>query len=193
MKKTVIIKCIVQTFVLLAFWGGLSEADIYSYVDKEGVRHFTDSPTKEEMVLYIKKSPEESKGPSYSPDQFDHIILKASREHGVSYSLIKAMIKVESNFNPKAISRMGAKGLMQIMPKNMKDLNITDPFDPYENIMGGTCYIKRMLKRFDGQLLMALAAYNAGPTVVEKYNNIPPYRETRHYVDKVIKYTYKYR
>lgn len=193
MKKTVIIKRVVLTIVLLACWGGLSGADIYSYVDKDGVRHFTDSPTKEEMVLYIKKGPEISQAPSYSSDQFDHIILKASREHGVSYSLIKAMIKVESNFNPRAISRMGAKGLMQIMPKNMKSLDITDPFDPYENIMGGTRYIKQMLKRFDGRLLMALAAYNAGPTVVEKYNKIPPYKETRHYVDKVIKYTFKYR
>lgn len=188
-----VFKCVVLTFVILVFWGGNPQADIYTYIDENGVKHFTDSPSKEEMVLYIKKGPEESTSQIYSSDQFNDIIMKASREHGVAYSLIKALIKVESNFNPQAISRMGAKGLMQIMPKNMKELNISDPFDPYENIMGGTLYIRKMLNRFEGKLVLALAAYNAGPTVVEKYNNIPPYNETRHFVDKVIKYSYQYR
>lgn len=193
MKKNVI-KCVLISCVILVLWGGNPRAEIYSYVDEDGVKHFTDSPTKTEMVLFIDNGSVVSRDKTYySPDQFNDIIMKASSEHGVSYSLIKALIKVESDFNPYAISRMGAKGLMQIMPKNMDELSISDPFDPYENIMGGTFYLRQMLNRFDGELVLALAAYNAGPTVVEKYNNIPPYSETRDFVEKVIKYTYHYR
>ncbi|MBU1168812.1 MAG: lytic transglycosylase domain-containing protein [Proteobacteria bacterium] len=194
MKKNGI-RCVAIHIVLflIGVSVNVTAAEIYKYVDEDGVIHFTDSPTKDEMVLYIKTGPENAKAYPYTPDKYDDIILKASRENGLSFSLIKAIIKVESDFNTYAISRMGAKGLMQIMPKNMKELHINDPYNPYENIMGGTLYLKKMLIRFEGQLILALAAYNAGPTVVEKYNAIPPYKETRHYVDKVLKYNYKYK
>lgn len=192
MKKNVI-----SIFVIFSifFLMGISqpEAEIYKYVDEDGVMHFTDSPNKEEMVLYIRTNPDAERESFNSPDRYNDIILKAARENGISFSLIKALIKVESDFNPYAVSRMGAKGLMQIMPKNMEELNISDPFNPYENIMGGALYLRQMLNRFDGQLILALAAYNAGPTVVEKYNSVPPYKETRLFVDKVIKYNYKYK
>lgn len=169
-------------------------ADIYKYVDENGVMHFTDSPTKEEFILYIKnEEPNDYGNVKYSPETYNDIILKASKKNGISYSLIKAMIKVESNFNPNAVSRVGAKGLMQIMPENIKALKIKDPFNPYENIMGGTYYFRTLLNRFDGQLILALAAYNAGPTVVAKYNNIPPYRETRNFVKRVIRYNTHYK
>lgn len=170
-----------------------SGAEIYKYVDEDGVIHFTDSPSKEEMVLYIRNEPRSRQAVQYRADDYNDIILQAARENNLSFSLIKALIKVESNFNPYAVSRVGAKGLMQIMPKNMKELNIKDPFNPYENIMGGALYLRNMLTRFDGQLVLALAAYNAGPTVVERYNDVPPYHETRNFVEKVIKYNYHYR
>lgn len=181
-------------FFLALFFTSHGYAGIYKYVDENGVLHFTDSPTKEEFILYFKGY-DESDNPkqTYPADKFDDIILKASRENGISYSLIKALIKVESNFNPNAVSIKGAKGLMQIMPENMEYLNIKDPFNPYENIMGGTYYFRTLLDRFEGKLILALAAYNAGPTVVAKYNKIPPYRETQNFVKRVIKYNYKYK
>jgi soluble lytic murein transglycosylase-like protein len=191
MKKIVNIFAV---FGLISIMGiPVSGGEIYKYVDEEGVIHFTDSPTKEEMVLYIREAPINGSSKRFDPDRFDAIILEASRETGLSFSLIKALIRVESNFNHQAVSHMGAKGLMQIMPKNMKDLDIKDPFDPYQNIMGGSRYLRQMLKRFDGQLVLALAAYNAGPTVVEKYNAVPPYKETRNYVDKIIRFIYTYK
>ena len=120
--------------------------------------------------------------------RYDQIITEAAKRHGVSFSLLKAMIKIESDFNPRAISRAGAMGLMQIMPENIKELKIKDPFDPRENIMGGTRYLKQMMDRFNGKLPLALAAYNAGPNIVERYQRIPPFTETENYVEAVMKY-----
>ncbi|MCG2752145.1 MAG: lytic transglycosylase domain-containing protein [Desulfobacteraceae bacterium] len=98
------------------------------------------------------------------------------------------MIKVESNFNKKAVSRKGAMGLMQIMPENLNDLAINDPFDPWQNIMGGSKYLRTLLDRFGGKIALALAAYNAGPTRVEEHEGIPPFQETRNYVRQVLRY-----
>jgi soluble lytic murein transglycosylase len=108
--------------------------------------------------------------------------------------LVKAIIKAESDFNPKAVSKKGAMGLMQIMPQNFQDLQIENPFDPRENIMGGTRYFKYLYDRFDGKLALSLAAYNAGPTAVDHYNkSIPPYKETEQYVERVLRYYRNYR
>ncbi len=103
------------------------------------------------------------------------------------------MIRVESNFNPKAVSRKGALGLMQVMPTNLKSLDISDPFDPEQNIMGGARYFRSMVDRFDGKLPLALAAYNAGPNMVDRYKDIPPIEETRNYVKKVMEFFYLYK
>lgn len=191
MKKNKLIFLII--LLPIFFFSERSFSDIYKYVDENGILHFTDSPKKEEFILYIKDVKEETNERKYSTEVYNDIILKASREYGLAYSLVKAMIKVESNFNPNAVSRVGAKGLMQLMPVNIKTLNIKDPFNPYENIMGGTRYFRSLLDRFEGKVILALAAYNAGPTIVSKYNAIPPYRETRRFVKKVLKYNSKYK
>ncbi|MFC1885723.1 transglycosylase SLT domain-containing protein [Thermodesulfobacteriota bacterium] len=163
------------------------EADIYRYIDKNGVHHFTNTPTSAVYSVYFKIAPEMF-SKQYSPDRYNHIITQASRTHGIDVPLIKAVIKVESNFNPRAISKAGARGLMQIMPTNYRALQIQDPFDPHQNIMGGARYLRTLLNRFDGNIQFALAAYNAGPTSVARHNKIPPNKETREFVRKVMKY-----
>ena len=163
--------------------------DIFMYIDSEGVLHFTNAPTSSQYKLYIKERPE----PSTATKEYDPIIQEASLRYGLSFPLIKAIIRVESNFNAKAVSRKGALGLMQVMPYNLKSLYINDPFDPKENIMGGSRYFKAMIDRFNGKLPLALAAYNAGPSMVEKYKAIPPIEETRNYVKKVMEFFYLYK
>jgi soluble lytic murein transglycosylase len=170
-------------------------ADIYMYIDRDGIVHFTNAPTTSEADyrLYIKEKRVYS-SQVYSPKSFDSHIRKAAEKYDVSYSLVKAIIKAESDFNPRAVSKKGALGLMQLMPENIRAMNIRDPFDPMENIFGGTRYFREMLDRFDGELPLSLAAYNAGPTAVERYNNsIPPYKETEAYVDRVLKFYYAFR
>jgi soluble lytic murein transglycosylase len=164
-------------------------ADIYMYIDSNGVLHFTNAPTSSQYRLYIKERPKVVE----SSAAYDSLIGEASQLLGLSFPLLKALIKVESNFDSKAVSKSGAVGLMQIMPENIKALNIRDPFNPRDNIMGGAVYLKEMIKRFDGRLPLALAAYNAGPSLVDRHNAIPPIKETKEYVKKVMKYFYLYK
>lgn len=117
---------------------------------------------------------------------FDGMIREASSKHGVDEALIRAVIKQESGYNPKATSWVGAQGLMQLMPETAAGLGVTDAYDPYQNIMGGTLYLRQLMDQFDGNLTKVLAGYNAGPGAVQKYNGIPPYEETQNYVAKVL-------
>jgi len=188
---------IIGCFVILLFvftMGVPVFADIYTYVDNKGVMHFTNVPTSKpsDFRVYLKEYPG-GRVSTYSTKKYDNFISQASSRHGVEFSLVKAIIKAESDFNPKAVSRAGAMGLMQIMPNNFNELKIDDPFNPWENIMGGTRYFKKLLTYYKGKLPLALAAYNAGPNAVDLYKDIPPYWETKNYVEKVMKYYYSYK
>jgi len=124
---------------------------------------------------------------------YDDIILKAARDYGIDPAVIKAVIMAESGFNPQAISYAGAQGLMQLMPRTAGALEIDDALDPQANIIGGTRYLKRLLERFDGNLELALAAYNAGIRNVRRHHGIPPFKATRRYIAKIKIYHLYYR
>ena len=174
-------------------------ADIYRYVNEDGIMYFSNIEVEAEKKGYSFYMPE-TRSPEaeykifpnmYRPDQatqYDEIIRYASFLYEIEYELVKAVIKVESNFKKEAVSHKGACGLMQIMPATQKVLNLEQPFDPQSNILAGTSYLKFLMNRFNN-LPLALAAYNAGPGAVEKYGNaVPPYKETQNYVRKVLLY-----
>jgi hypothetical protein len=184
-------------------------AQLFKYVDKDGVLHFTNVPTlpnqvktptlppyAASLVNSMLRSttprplyPTRSLIPSCNPlnqSLYDPHIKFACQRHGLDYNLVKAVIRAESAFDPAALSPKGAMGLMQLMPETSRGLGVVDPFDPNQNIDGGVRYLKFLLTRFDNNLPFALAAYNAGPEAVEKHGGIPPYEETRNYVRRVL-------
>ncbi len=175
---------LVLAFLLFA---GPVMADIYMYIDSGGVLHFTNMPTSSDYRLFVKERPGITKYSGLS-GKYDPYIKKAATKNDIPFHLLKALIKTESNFNPSAVSSKGAMGLMQLMPETAKLLEVDNPFDPKENIAGGSRYLKSLLDQFDGKLPMALAAYNAGPTIVARLNKIPPFAETQNYVKKVMEY-----
>ena len=185
---------ILLLFTFLQIFPHPSLADIYKYVDEEGVLHLTNVPTEinARYVLVLKEKPVRfTAGTDIT--KYDQLIAKAAEKYQVDSALIKAVIKAESNFNHKAVSPVGARGQMQLMPTTASYLQVPDSFHPEQNIEGGVRYLRYLLNLYPNNLPLALAAYNAGEGAVSRYNNrIPPYRETQGYVTRVLNYFNKY-
>ncbi len=161
---------------------------IYSFVDEHGVIHFTNAPMDtryQPLLLGLPGAEPRRRAPRRW--EYDGLIGLTARAHRVQPALVKAVIAAESNFDPYAVSHKGAQGLMQLMPQTSAQLGVEDPFQPTDNVRGGTQYLRAMLDRF-GDLNRALAAYNAGPTAVDRWGGVPPYRETQDYVRRVLTY-----
>ena len=184
--------CAAQFFFALSH----ANADIYKYIDDEGVIHLTNIPTESgipyELVLREKRVQFRLRPSEMT--RYDHLILKAAEKYSIDSSLIKAVIKAESNFNHRAVSRVGARGLMQLMPSTASSLQVMDSFHPENNIDGGVRYLRYLMNLFKGDLPLVLAAYNAGENAVLRYNRrVPPYQETQTYIKRVMDYFDQYR
>ena len=180
-----------------------AEADIYTYTDADGVVHYSNTPPpRQRGVRRIRTDAEpahareggRSLGPrDTSPDRFgryDPHILEAAALYRLPESFLRAVIKVESNYNPQVVSHAGACGLMQLMPTTAARMGVTDIFDPRQNILGGARYLRILANHFNGDLVLTIAAYNAGEGAVLRYRGIPPYEETQRYVRRVLSFYY---
>ncbi len=184
--------------ILMCFgiiWGGgfsgAAYGEMYRYVDQGGTLNVTNVPTdrrykKLEFNYHYL-------GPMASREEIEEVIAWYSDKYYLDPNLIRAVIKAESGFDPLALSKKGAQGLMQLMPQTAAQMDVRDSYNPVENIKGGARYLRYLLDKFDGKIRLVLAAYNAGETNVRKYQAIPPFKETRHYVKKVLKFYREYR
>ena len=169
---------------MLAVWAAEAPAELYYYRDANGVLYLTNIPTNHRFFRSEKSASEGRKGPT-RVDQ--DLFYEIGALYGLDPALLMAVAKAESDFDPKAVSHKGAKGLMQLMPETASDYQVEDIFDPRENLRGAAAFLRDLLNEF-GDLRLALAAYNAGPEKVRRYQGIPPYPETRSYVRRVLRY-----
>jgi soluble lytic murein transglycosylase-like protein len=188
------IRIAVAAVALVGFASPAWAGQIYAYVDGQGVTHFTNRPRGDRRFKPIKlrdnlTAPSKYREPR-SP-QYDPLIRDAAANEGVPPALVKAVIAAESAFRSDAVSQKGAQGLMQLMPDTAEQMGVENPFEPAQNVRGGTSYLRAMIDRY-GDLGRALAAYNAGPSAVDRYGGIPPFEETRDYVDRVLTYYRRY-
>ena len=193
------------TVIFILSLASVCLGDIYKYVDPEGVIHLTNVPTEHNVpyVLVMKEkrviipTKEEIAGNNHPTKEeisaYDDLIVKTSDKYRVDAALVKAIIKAESNFNHRAVSPVGARGLMQLMPATAASLQVEDSFHPENNIEGGVRYLRYLMNLFNGNLPLVLAAYNSGENTVLRYKNrIPPYQETQTYVRRVLSYFSRY-
>lgn len=164
---------------------GSAHAQIYGYTNEKGVLILSNIPSDRRMNLIADGTPEQAGRVWRYNGQYDSLIMRAARESGVDHALVKAVIAVESAFNRFARSHKGAQGLMQLMPATARRYGVVNPYDPWQNISGGTRHLRDLLDEFQ-DLRLSLAAYNAGATPVRRLRKVPPYRETQNYVKKVL-------
>lgn len=198
MKFSAGLELIVLLVAVSVFMALPCRADIYRYEDEEGVLHFTDAPTDSRFKIFMRDIKKDRKlRTSFrligNPAEYEALIDRYAAEYRVDKSLVKAVIHAESGYNPNAVSRKGAQGLMQLMPRTAEHLKVADSFDPAQNIRGGVRYLRFLLDTCKGDETMALAAYNAGLSRVAQYNGVPPFSETRNYVEKVLTYRRNYK
>ncbi len=193
------------TLLLLFPWKS-AVADIFQYTDENGVVHFSNvsvgnskkykkikepKTSRAATASYTAPAPRSEEQATSSNDTmrnlYSDIITSACDRHGVDPALVHAIVKVESDFNPLAVSRKGAMGLMQLMPQTAAELNVQNTFSPHENIDGGVKYLKYLIDRYEGNLTLALAAYNSGENAVKKWGTVPPFPETQNYVQRILK------
>lgn len=185
---------------------GSARADIFSYVDKDGIVHFSTNKSDARFSLYVKSSSKRTKdnkftGKAVPPSdksldrftRYDKWIHQAATLYQLPEEFVRAIIKVESDYDPRAVSSAGAIGLMQLMPETATRMQVRDPYDPRENIFGGCRYLRVLANLFNGDLDLTIAAYNAGEGAVERAGGIPDYPETQDYVVKVRTYYASYR
>jgi soluble lytic murein transglycosylase-like protein len=189
------LKSVLIVAALLAASSAVANSKIYSYVDDQGMRHYTDVPDNNRYRLLLLSSQDRtSAGDRYDAQllaratQYDSIIEHAAVSSAVEPNLLRAVIVVESGFNSRALSKRGAVGLMQLMPATASRFGVSNPYDPRENVHGGARYLKFLIDRFGQNVRLALAAYNAGEEAVERNGGqIPPFTETMAYVPRVLK------
>jgi len=170
-------------------------ADFYTYTDENGVVHITNSP-RPGYSWAMRETGEEPEGGvvrQLSRARLDEIIYLSATRHGIDPALVKAVVKAESDYDAGATSPVGARGLMQLMPETARLMGVKDVLDPEQNIDGGTRYLTRLLDHFNWEVSLAVAAYNAGESAVRKHGGVPPYSETRDFVEKVMGYYRAYR
>ncbi len=178
-------------------------AEVYVYREPAGTRLFTDQRMRDPAYVFISKFGRptayvsckgiSSAGLDARLRSYEDLIERYAEQQGVEAALVKAVMRVESCFDHRAVSRVGARGLMQLMPGTAADLGVSDSFDPAQNIRGGVTYLRLMLDRFGNNQKLALAAYNAGPGAVTKHQGVPPFKETQAYVEKVRSHYERYR
>lgn len=193
-------------FVLLTLLAGPAAADIYVAVDENGVMHITNRPDgSRRWRRYLETADPEIRRPregvvpvpasDRSPDRYsryDAYILEASLLYQMPEAFIRAVIKVESDYDPNVVSWAGAQGLMQLMPETAARMEVTDSFDPRQNILGGTRYLRYLANLFQGDLVLTIAAYHAGEGAVLRYRGVPPYSTTHSYIRSVLEYYYRF-
>lgn len=195
-------------FLVLIAVAGVALADIYSYTDANGVVHYTNVPPRgpqaKRYKVVMKSPPKRSKRKGVTPimprdrnksrfTRFDAHIREASSMYAIPEALIRAVIHVESNYDPRVVSHCGAQGLMQLMPATGRRMGVRDPFDPRQNILGGTRYLRYLANIFGGNIVLTIAGYHAGEGAVMRYRGVPPYQTTQRYVPSVLRHYYRYR